>query len=140
MDEPGLDSIKIPEPIIITAAQINDVSHSRTSIVKRERRLRRASNNKVRQAMGTLSKRDVPLKYATTMKDIDQARETARSAGPTLQDFEQSRANLKEKHNRNLRTKRAWSKVTSSERKKIKDHHYAQGKMNVSRLRVNMHA
>lgn len=138
--EEDFNSIRIPKPIVITAAQINQISHAKATSARRERRLRQDRNSEVRDAMGKLSNQATPLRHAVSMDDIDRSLETIRNVGPTLQRFESTPANMKDGHTRDLRTKRAWSKMTGSERTKIKEHYCSQGKHNVCHPKGHMNA
>jgi hypothetical protein len=126
-DPPAPDPPKIPKANIITAAQINQISHTRTAAARRRKRLQLSPQTQ--NAMESISSPDVSMKLARSTEDVDRALEAIRNAAPVLQDFESTKASEKDRHNRELRTKRAWSKVASQERDFIRDHH-AQGTMN----------
>lgn len=128
MEDKDFDFIKIPKPIVITAPQINQISHAKATSSRRQRRLRGSKGKKPKDAMDDLSDQTTPLRHAVTMNDIDQSVALIRGVAPTLQAFESDRPNLKDGHNRDLRTKRAWSKVTGDERKQMKEHYCSQGK------------
>lgn len=125
-DPPPPDPSKIPRANIITAARINQISHTRTAAARRQKRLQRSPQTQ--DAMESISSPDVSMKLARSPEDVDRALEVIRNAAPVLQDFESTKASEKDKHNRELRTKRAWSKVASQERDFIRDHH-TQGTM-----------
>ncbi|KAG0246074.1 hypothetical protein BGX31_004728 [Mortierella sp. GBA43] len=119
---PKLEELRIPDPIIITAPQVNSISYATKASRNRERRLKQDRNSEVRTSLEELGNLQVPLRHATTMESIDEALATTRRVSETIQSFESSPANVKDGHTRALRTKRAWSKIAAHERSIIKNH------------------
>jgi hypothetical protein len=79
-------------------------------------------NATVKANLDSLSTSPNVLKHATDISQIDTARAHHRSIEDSLKGFETSSRRIKELHNQALRTKRAWSKVCSNERRFIKEH------------------
>ncbi|KAF9432981.1 hypothetical protein BGZ76_010033 [Entomortierella beljakovae] len=118
----NIDSLKIPKSNKITAQQINEISSSRKASKKRERRLRKAENATTKRGLDSLSDRTHVLKHANTIDDIDAARQHHRNIEDELKKFETVKPRIKDLHTQSLRTTRAWTKVTSHERRYIKEH------------------
>jgi len=120
--EPNLASLKIPKSYKITAQQINEVSFSRKASKKREQRLRKTENATTKRNLGSLSDTGHVLKHTNTIVEIDRARQHHRSIEDNLKDFETGKPRIKDLHTQRLRTMRAWAKITSDERRYIKEH------------------
>lgn len=120
--EPTLASLKIPKPYKITAQQINEVSFSRKTSKKRERRLRKAENATTKSNLDSLSDTAHVLKHAYTINEVDNARRHHRLIEDNLKDFETGKPRIKDLYTQRLRTMRAWAKIASHERRYIKEH------------------
>jgi hypothetical protein len=116
------NSLSIPKSNTITAPQINEISSSRKISKKRERLLRRTDHTTTKNNLDSLSERKNVLRYANTVGDVDVARHHHRYIEDDLKGFETSNPRIKDLHTQRLRTMRAWGKVTSRERRVIKEH------------------
>ncbi|KAG0311651.1 hypothetical protein BGZ99_009999, partial [Dissophora globulifera] len=117
-----IQSLLLPASNIITAPLMNDISHSRKNMKRREQRLRKSINSGVREALQELSKREQVLRTAQSVEEVEQVRKAQRVSGSILKAFENTNARRKDLRNQRLRTVRAWTKVGAAERLFVKTH------------------
>ncbi|KAK3815084.1 MAG: hypothetical protein J3Q66DRAFT_343783 [Benniella sp.] len=110
-----LDQSRAMKPKTITADLLNDVSHTKAMLVRRQRRLE--DNVGVKQAMQDVSEASKTVNLSMTMKTIDAAQAVRRNARSTLREFEWSGTQRKAKHHQQLQTTRAISKICAEERR-----------------------
>jgi len=118
----SLAEIKLPKSFKITAPQINEVSHSRRSMRRRENRLKKRANEKTRKALEVLSEKKQVLGTAQSTKEIDEAHNVHRSLREDLRSFEMSKPRLKDQRNQRLRSTRTWAKLAAAERRYVQEH------------------
>ncbi|KAF9109796.1 hypothetical protein BGX27_007170 [Mortierella sp. AM989] len=112
----------LPKPFKITSSQMNDISHSRATARKRERRLRRPENQGVRDAHRELSDKESNIPTAMTMRQLDQAQVVRRDSRNVTRSFENTKVRKKERKHQEKRTNRAWQKIGGAERRYIQQH------------------
>ncbi|KAG0300016.1 hypothetical protein BGZ98_009564 [Dissophora globulifera] len=117
-----IQSLLLSASSIITAPLMNDISHSRKNMKRRERRLRTPIYSGVREALQELSKREQVLRTAQSVEEVEQVRKAQRASGPTLKAFENTNVRRKNLRNQRLNTVRAWNKVGAAERLFVKTH------------------
>ncbi|KAF9342858.1 hypothetical protein BGX34_007532, partial [Mortierella sp. NVP85] len=110
-----LDQSRAMKRKTITADLLNDVSHTKSMLVRRQRRLE--NNEGVKQALQDVSEASKTVNLSMTMKTIDAAQAVRRDARSTLREFEWSRTQRKAKHHQQLQTTRAISKICAEERR-----------------------
>ncbi|KAF9965940.1 hypothetical protein BGZ70_003732 [Mortierella alpina] len=118
--EEELSEIKLPKAIKISSAQIDTVSKTRVISKRREKRLRKSEE--VQAAMTTITRPVSSLSLASTLSMVDQAHQSRKSVGRTLQKFERSKARLKDLHLHRMRSDRAWKKLCADERRQVQKH------------------
>ncbi|KAF9985796.1 hypothetical protein BGZ65_009830 [Modicella reniformis] len=114
-------AMKIPKTITVTAAQINEVSFTRRLRQERELLLAKESNQRVKDALGSLSKSAVSLTAATTLKQVDDAVQARAEAQKDIRTFNGQRSLKKLEKTQRTRTAPAWAKLTSNVRDKAAD-------------------
>jgi hypothetical protein len=120
--QPSLADIKLPRSFKITAPQINEVSHTRRNMRRRENRLKQGTNGKTRKALEVLAEKKQILEAAQSMTEIDEAHNVRRALREDLRSFEVSKPRLKDQHNHRLRTTRTWAKLAAAERRYVQEH------------------
>ncbi|KAF9973034.1 hypothetical protein BGZ75_001284, partial [Mortierella antarctica] len=118
--EEELSDIKLPKAIKITAEQVNSVSKTRQIGKRREARLKK--DQKVQDAMALISEPASSLSMASTLPDVDRAHSQRKTVSGVLQQFERSKARLKDLHGQRIRTDCAWKRLCAQERRKIQQH------------------
>ncbi|KAF9934623.1 hypothetical protein BGZ65_003661, partial [Modicella reniformis] len=93
----------------ITSKQIDDISFTRKLMKERERALSHSKNQEAKEALLSVSNKDVALSSATSLNQIDSA---------TIRKFNKNRSLTKLKRTQRHRTGRVWAKVASN----IRDH------------------
>ncbi|KAF9987217.1 hypothetical protein BGZ65_004674 [Modicella reniformis] len=99
----------------ITAGLLNNISHTTTMLAHRQKRLE--NNEEVHQALKSVSEASKTLHCSMTITNIDEAQTVRRANREVLRQFEWSRKQRKAKHNQELRSKRAISKICAAERR-----------------------
>lgn len=117
-----VSKLKLPKSFKMTAPQVNEISHTRKRMRRRENRLKNKGNIDVKAALIGISEQEHVLKTAQNMEEIDSVHRYHLSERDKLRAFEFSRNSLKDRHNQHLRTERAWAILASEERKHVKDH------------------
>ncbi|KAK3806373.1 MAG: hypothetical protein J3Q66DRAFT_119334 [Benniella sp.] len=93
--------IKIKQTTRVTARQIDEISYSR-KLVK-----------DAKQALESISKKDVALSLATSIDQVDAATKARRDATDPIRKFNKTPSLMKLKRTQRHRTKCAWAKVAS---------------------------
>ncbi|KAF8962935.1 hypothetical protein BGZ46_001096, partial [Entomortierella lignicola] len=109
--------LKLTKSHKVTAPQINDITHSRKTSKRRERRLKQSKNENVRDALKEISSKDNSMRHAMTIQDVEQAHRRNTQNREVLRSFEQSDIRQKEMRNHDLREKRTWQKLGTAERR-----------------------
>ncbi|KAF8975882.1 hypothetical protein BGZ46_008764 [Entomortierella lignicola] len=84
----SVSSLKIPRSHKITAPQVNEISHTRRQMKRRENRLKEKRNIDVKNALTGISERGQMLKAAQDMDEIDSVRQYHVSVRDELRAFE----------------------------------------------------
>ncbi|KAF9405064.1 hypothetical protein BGZ76_006698 [Entomortierella beljakovae] len=105
----------------ITSKNIHEISFVRRIENTRRHRLRKPNNEKSRQALANLSNKEQVLKTAGNLKSIDIARKKQLEARPELLKFEADPKRIRDQHTIEIRTRRAWASLASSERRFVTD-------------------
>ena len=119
---PSLRELRLPSSFKITAPQINEVSHMRRAMKRREIRLKHPANRKAQQALRALGQGEQVLRTAQTMAEIDSAHDVHRSLREDMRAFGFSKARLKDQHNQRLRTRTTWARLAAAERRYVQEH------------------
>jgi hypothetical protein len=115
-----LASIKMPQSHKTTAQHIDNVSHARKQIKEREHDLRQSCHSDVANAYKSISQKDASLYNAPSLRHVDAAFKKQRASSAILRRFENSNKRQKARHNKDLRTKRAWDVAAAQERHYVK--------------------
>jgi hypothetical protein len=109
----------------ITAGLLNSVTHTSAMLKNRQKLLQ--NNDSVRQSLQMISEASKTQQSSLTMDTIDATQVVRRDVRDTLRQFERSKAQRKAKHNQELRSKRAISKICAAERRFVQKHCQDEG-------------
>lgn len=110
----------LPKSFRMSAAMVNEVSHTRKAARSREKRIQQ--NQNVQYALTEISNPENSLSNASTIDDINVAHKARTEHRDTLQEFESSNSRLKQLHTQRLRTKRTWAMLCAAERRHARRH------------------
>ncbi|KAG0199494.1 hypothetical protein BGX31_004276, partial [Mortierella sp. GBA43] len=110
----ALDENRARGSMKITAGLLNSISHTSAMLKNRQKRL--LNNDSVRQSLQKISNASKTQQSSLNMDTIDATQVVRRDVRETLRQFERSKAQRKTKHNQELRSKRAISKICAAER------------------------
>ncbi|KAG9323447.1 hypothetical protein KVV02_008847 [Mortierella alpina] len=86
----------------------------------RQRALKKPVKARVPEALKNIGTREASLKNAATVQHVDRAFSIQELNRPVLREFEHSHSLQKQRHNQELRSKRAWDVVAAEERRYVK--------------------
>jgi hypothetical protein len=115
-----LEAIKMPRSHKITAQQLDCISHTRKLVKFRQRALKMPVNASVSEALKRISTKEASLKNAATLEHVDRAFAIQKRNRSVLREFEHSRSLQKQRHNQELRSRRAWDVVAAEERRYVR--------------------
>ncbi|KAG0379404.1 hypothetical protein BGX24_000569 [Mortierella sp. AD032] len=114
----------------ITAKQVKEVGGVGKVTRAREYLLRSPENQMIPELHNEVGKNSVPK--AHTVREVDSAQATRRSAAQPLRDFGACKKLKKGSHHKDIQLQRAWQKIAADERRRIQD--FARGIRTGSRL------
>jgi hypothetical protein len=114
----GAKNLKIPRSVRVTSKQINEVSFTRRLTKERERALAHSNNHQAKEALASVSSKDVALSSAISMDQIDSAVQARDEATDAIRKFNRTPSLVKLKRTQRHRTKRTYAKLSSN----IRDH------------------
>jgi hypothetical protein len=117
-------SMQIGKSMTITAGLLNNISHTSAMLKDRQKRLQ--DNPTITSLLQKASEVSKAQKGFMTMDAIDATQTIRRDIRQDIRSFEWSKQQRKAKHNQQLRTKRAISKVCAAERRFVVQSHVQQ--------------
>lgn len=106
--------LKIQRSTRVTSKQIDEISFTRRLTKERERALLESKNKDAKEALQSVSNKEVALSTATSMAQIDKASEARGNATEAIRQFNKSPSLVKLKRTQRHRTNRAWAKMASN--------------------------
>jgi hypothetical protein len=89
---------------------------------RRENRLKQSTGRRAREALEGLATKELIIRNAQTMREVDLACQAHRAAREDLRSFQFSKARRKDLHHQRLRTARTWARLAAAERRYVQEH------------------